>query len=1120
MAKRLNWIEAILQRPEKEVGSIKTFSQEAWILDDNEVCMKKVKYNKGLVTIIKEILSNATDHYQECLNSDTPVTFITVNIDDEGRITVTNNGKGFEVKKYRYEYNDPDTHEVLIFNTYPAEFCFRYPIVGSNFDDTKDRKGAGRNGLGAKVTNVLSTYFYVECIDAERKKMFTQEYRDNRSEVDDPVIRPITRKTSQVSITFLPDYERFGWKPSDTVPLLGFMCAGMAACTGVRVMFNDENLTKEYGSMRKFASALFPEKQFIIFTTQDSEVVLVESDPDSEEREADSPRTLAFVNAISVQQGVHVDFWLKAIFPELVKAFNSRTGKSLGSKVSARMLYPYFTVIINCLLVRPDLEGATKDSLAGPLPTVRKPTEAETKRILKWTSFQRIIDRFSNKKPKKVDQGSAVDALWAKKGINRENCNLFVAEGKSAQALINAGIDVLPDGRKANGSVPIRGKIRNISDLSTTAIMKNKEACLLIQLLGCERDKDYRKKKDYETLRYSSIYLATDQDDDGFHIRGLLLCLLHTWNSTLFQSDGFSIKGPSTPVVKLYKGPKFSMANVKEVYYSLEEFKQSENTKLMVRYYKGLGTSSPAEFREYFRNLKEVTYEPCKGLATLMRHAFSRKPEDANVRKEWVLEGVENTTITVEGELPINNFFRNEFRLACSRNVIRAIPSVVDGMKDGQRKIIYVARQMKGDCKLSSIAGRVIDMTDYHHGEQSIYGTTVKLAQGFPGALNVPLMTDDGGYGSRENGGKCDTAPRYLIGSAREYVKYLFHPDDDELLEYNFESGKQLEPKFFVPILPLSVINRQIGIGSGFSTTIPSFNPLDAKRYLEAWFTYGEEARKHVKLTPWYRGFKGDIKTEDGKVTLFGKLKETSQGYDVTELPIGTSFIKFRKLLDDMQSRGAISSYDDSDCTISHPLFHLRTKQKLDLDDFAFQVGKKGNLGRSLMVQTISLRNMVLLTTEEKPQKFESVYDIIDAYANIRLSYYVKRRKHLISKLQREFDIASSKRKFIMDVRKEKLDLRSPEDEVVSAMNERGYFKLEGNDPYSYLKSMHIWSLTETRAKQLENEMKSISEKLETLKNTKPKEMWQNDMDEFEKVYEKYLQQTEEEDKGKHKKKE
>merc|ERR1719454_2369910 len=190
-------------------------------------------------------------------------------------------------------------------------------------------------------------------------------------------------------------------------------------------------------------------------------------------------------------------------------------------------------------------------------------------------------------------------------GKHSQDCTLILTEGDSAKSLAVAGPAVV--GRDRYGVFPLKGKLLNVRDANFKQVTGNTEIQNLLKIVGLDLKAEYA---DVRKLRYGSIMLMTDQDHDGSHIKGLLINLVHHWWPSLAKMNGF-LKEFVTPIVKVWKdGKKDSERKEEQSFFTVNEYEQwkarTNNGKgWRSKYYKGLGTSTTKEAKEYFRDLEQ-----------------------------------------------------------------------------------------------------------------------------------------------------------------------------------------------------------------------------------------------------------------------------------------------------------------------------------------------------------------------------------------------------------------------------------------------------------------------------------------------------------------------------------
>lgn len=347
---------------------------------------------------------------------------------------------------------------------------------------------------------------------------------------------------------------------------------------------------------------------------------------------------------------------------------------------------------------------------------------------------------------------------------NSIECTLILTEGDSAKSLAVSGLGVV--GRDNFGVFPLRGKMLNVREATHKQILENAEINNLIKILGLQYKKKYVSIDDLKTLRYGKLMIMTDQDQDGSHIKGLLINFFHhNWPELLrlpFLEEFI------TPIVKATK--KSGAREIAECFYSLPEFEEwkskTENwMTYRIKYYKGLGTSTSAEAKTYFSDMKrhqiKFRHESDQDdYAILM--AFSKKHVEQ--RKEWLTSWMEECKRRRElglseiylyeketKQVSYRDFVNKELVLFSNMDNERSIPSLVDGFKPGQRKVLFTClkRNDRKEIKVAQLAGSVAEHSAYHHGEVSLMGTIIGLAQNFVGSNNLNLLLPNGQFGTR-----------------------------------------------------------------------------------------------------------------------------------------------------------------------------------------------------------------------------------------------------------------------------------------------------------------------------------------------------------------------------------
>lgn len=419
----------------------------------------------------------------------------------------------------------------------------------------------------------------------------------------------------------------------------------------------------------------------------------------------------------------------------------------------------------------------------------------------------------------------------------------------------------------------------------------------------------------------------------------------------------------------------------------------------------------------------------------------------------------------------------------------RAIPSVIDGFKPTQRKIIYIADKVwkngtEKPLKIFQLGGKVAADAHYHHGDGSLNSAIIGMAQSFKNSL--PLLEEIGQFGSLRSPEA--GAARYISTRTTKNFRLLYK--DFELLESRHEEGSQIEPAFFLPIIPAVLLNGSSGIAVGFATNILNRNPIDL---IDACLSV-LSGKKVSVLVPWWKDFSGDVKPTGNlnQYVMSGSYRVVNTTtVEISELPPSITYQKYETHLNSLLEKGTIYSYDDN-CSggINYTLKFSRNT----LTDLI----NKGRLETLLKMQENETENLTCLDENGKLKIFESVSELVEYFVKFRLSYYDKRKAYLIDKLNRELVFLSNRAKFIKLIIEGKLKISNrPKADIIADLEKLKFDQI--NESYSYLLSMAISSLTKELYEQLLSEVDAKSNELLVVKKTEPIDMYKTDLTELKK---------------------
>jgi DNA topoisomerase II len=1056
----------ILDIPDTYCGSIENASEEYFVVDGDSFVEKTINpFNPGFYKLIDELLVNAHDHVIRLSqrNSDTPVKKIDVEITDNSIITIRNDGESIDVEKH------PE------YGVYIPQMIFGELLTSTNYDKEEKKLVGGKNGYGVKLVNIFAKKLVITIIDAKRSLKYVQTFEDNMSKVHPPKITASKQKPC-VEVSWTPDFTRFGWKtptiPSGLLEVVQRRVFDLAMTVGKDVKVTWCGTLVKFRDLTSYASWYLPKDATVVADVPSIGWQIAVSDSPF-----DKFFSVSFVNGIWTRSGKHVD----EITNQLVNHIITHLETKKKIKVKPSLVKDSLAVFINCLVENPSFSSQTKEVMTSKVSC--KLDDAFLKKIVtrlnvvtKVLEQQAIKDTKENSKTdgKKSSKITGIpkldDAVYAGT-LKSHECSLILTEGDSAKAMALSGLS--QEQRKYYGVYPLRGKVLNVKDTSVKKVEQTEEIANLKKILGLESGKEY---KDIRSLRYGRILIMTDQDYDGSHIRGLLINVFHELWHTLFQIPGF-ITYMATPIVKAHKGTK-SLAFYTQ--YQYEEWRKTpESNGWKVKYYKGLGTSTRDEAKEYFKAMNVVKYNYSgKKSDTSIELAFNKSQADD--RKDWLKTySPEKIVDVLPGSLlSYEEFVDRDLIHFSNYNLERSIPNVMDGLKTSQRKILFSAfkRNLKHEIRVAQFAGYVSEHSGYHHGEASLNEAIVGMAQDFVGTNNIPWLVPQGQFGTRLTGGKDSASPRYIHTYLQPYIAQLVPHDDFECLKYRDDDGLPVEPEWYAPILPMILVNGCRGIGTGYSTYIPQFNPAELKSALLEWLQTGKGLER--EFAPYYKGFRGTIsKIAKGDYAVKGVWKIEKDEMTITELPIGTWTSDFREVLDKMVTDGSIKDYSDTSTDTD-----VMIKVKL---------GKDVTVMEKQLCDKFKLTNMHAFNSKCVIHKYDSVNEILSEFAHVRLELYGKRREHMMKALKDRLPYHTNVVRFIKqqcestplpDLRR-----KTPE-ECDKLLTAQKFDKLK--ESYDYLLDLPIKSLTLKHAAKHEKDLEDLKASIAELEKITPKQMW------------------------------
>jgi DNA topoisomerase-2 len=1117
--KKLTQREHILQLPDTYIGSRDSHKESRWVYDTGTAQMvwRTIDFNPGFYKIFDEVVVNAIDHVTRTATK-------TVGAGKVTRIRVTLTPTSFTV------HNDGEGIPVIVHPEYKVmipELIFGHLLTSSNYDEAEEKVVGGKNGYGAKLSNIYSRSFTVRTADATNKMIYEQIFSDNMATIGKPTFKKLGATAPYTEITSVPDLSRFFGPAAEAIPadMMDVLrtrvvdAAALVAGAGVTVTLDDKPVpVKSFesyvrlflggGKVPVFYERVSPRWEVAAVLTRH---LHTDSCPED--------RHISFVNGIFTRRGgKHVDAVTRAV----LGSFCEGPGKKLDLKPA--QLKDAVTFFVNATIVNPSFDSQTKETLTTPAAkfgSVFKISEAFVTRLAKdgglLDEAQAVLDARLSRDAKKTDGRKtasvrgipkAEDAIQAGKARSSE-CTLILTEGDSAASTAISGLAVV--GRDLYGVFPLKGKILNVKEATIKQKTDNEEITRIKMLLGLEHGKKY---KDLKGLRYGKVMVMTDQDVDGSHIKGLLINLFHTeWPELL--KLGF-VCCLMTPLLKATKGGQTCC------FYSQSEYEKwladpssSGGKGWHIKYYKGLGTSTAAEARDYFTTMNTVRFTWDEESDDHIDLAFNA--DRADDRKDWLTMYDRERHIDIPAggaDVSYTSFINDELIHFSNADNLRSLPHVMDGLKPSQRKVLWAARKrgLKEEIKVAQLAGYVSETAAYHHGEVSLTQTIVGMAQDYVGASNINLMSPNGQFGTRLQGGKDAASARYIFTALDPIQATILNKADDPALTWLEDDGQRVEPEYYIPVLPLLLVNGCKGIGTGYSTTVPCYSPKDLVASLRSRLRGEVVDLTDTRLVPWYDGFRGAITlTPDGSTMktygIYAFLPETLQ-VRITELPVGVWTKNYKAFLEEMLKqepppiKGFQEAYNDVDVEFTI---------QLDADTFGEAQAFPAKFEKTFkLVNSEKLSNLVAFDLDGHIRRFAGPGEILETFYLARIGGYMARKANELARLDAALIEVDARVRFVKAIIAKTLVITNSSDEdllaALRALDLPPLSAPESGDlrAYEYLLRMRVDRLKASAVAELEKDLLVLREERETLEAKTPEDLWLVDLDIFSEAYDSF----------------
>jgi DNA topoisomerase-2 len=1062
--KKMSQIEHVLKKPSLYIGSTDFIKSKQFILNNDKIIEKETDYNPALYKIIDELIVNAYDQSIQ----DLTLNEITAKIDNK-HFSIFNNGISIPIEK-------SDEYKIYI-----PELIFGNLLTSSNYDENEKRVTGGTFGIGSKACNIFSKKFIVEIWN--KNKYYKQIFENNLSVINKPIIEQNKTNKSGVQITTFVDFTKFNCSEfsDDMQNLILRRLIDLTALVreNIKITINDkiyksnfENYLLLYGNQWLIGTCIKNKQWYFGLKFNNNEF----------------ENNISFVNGIFVLGGEHLNY----IYDLLLDKFQ----KLISPNINKRFLKDNLILCLVTSIINPSFNSQSKEILQTPSSKfgfecnisnsfwkeiesselLIKLKEINAKQDLKELS------KFDGNKKKIIKGIPKLDDAIKAGTKDSLKCTLILTEGDSAKTFAISGLAAIKNGRDYFGVFPLKGKMLNVREATISQLNTNEELINLKKIMG------FKNNVNVNELRYGSILLMMDADEDGSHIKGLIINFLNYFYPDLLKIKGF-IKVLVTPIVKVFiKNEILNFSNLRT--YN-NWIKKNKDINYKIKYYKGLGTSTATEAKEYFKNLDNniITITDNNNQDDILL-GFSKNK--INERKTWLINYDEKNILQIDppSNITINDFIHKELIHFSNYDNIRSIPAIHDGLKISQRKILYgcLKKNLKSEMKVAQLASYIAEVTSYHHGENSLCGAIIKMAQNYIGTNNINLLIPQGQFGSRISNDD-SASPRYIFTYLNNIVDKIFKKEDQELLIYRTEDDEIIEPYYYIPIIPMILINGAEGIGTGFSTFIPNYDLNDVIN----WFKDKLQNKKPKKLHPKYNNFTGNIVTYDESTYISSGIYKIDKEKDkiiISELPIKLPISSYKEQLENMIEEGLIKSYINysSDVDVH---FEIKVSDMELINKLENEIDEHGLTGLSKFLKlhkTLKISNMTLYDENLKLKTYETIEEICESFYKLRLPYFQKRKDLLLNKIKNEIDNLENQIKFILLVR-ENNKIFKMEEKVILELLIKNKIK---NGPELINMSFKLFTIEYLN--KLENKIKELKNTKKLLDGKTDKDLWLDDL--------------------------
>jgi DNA topoisomerase-2 len=816
----------------------------------------EIIYSPAFEKLVEEVLNNAADY---CTRS------IRVSLLPDGTIVVTDDGPGLD-----------GTVLVEGTNQHQVEIAFGRLRAGRNFQNAEQR--VGQNGLGAKLTNLFSDPFVVETTSQSTTTVC--HWEKGMEIMKRSIVKPKKpREKTGTRISFKPIYGAFQLTPGHPSILLFLQRRVVEMACSLRahhpqkptMTYQDQKITTN--TFDKYARDVLRSDTVQCVVKDAKWHVCVFPRPIMSGKRKKRQPDVSFVNhAPTPDGGTHVRMVHDTLFTVVQQRLTTKKRPIL-----LKELKETWGVVVSVSVENPSFnhQGKTKLMTRASELSPFSVSDHMVATVAKMMR-ERLDDEVApSSKRRPTHQVPKMTHATGK----AKNSTLIITEGDSAKS---TAVGAFP--LQQFGVFPVGGKVLNAARASSKTVTGNKEVQDIMQILNLVPNRVYTEKN-VHTLRYQSILVLSDQDDDGLHIRGLIFNLFYVLWPSLLKIPGF-MKYMKTPLVLASDGTEFfDVASANEY--------QQTHPRTKLKYYKGLGGWTTKDMRRMVASIEKYVVS-MTGDPAVLAHAFG---ESTQWRKDMATRPRTAWAVASKTEECYDAFVEEQLSQYFMASNARSLSDEIDGFTPTRRKIVYyllcqMVSKTHGAVKVSQFAAQIANTLHFHHGEASMIKTIIGLAGDYVGK-SMPLLQDHGQFGTRRLGGKDAAAARYIFTQGRSVLSFLFRTEDIVVLEKCVDEGIEVEPPRLIPVVPWLLVGWPTGIGAGFASSILPRNLLDV-------IDCCLEERTVDSLVPYFPRFQGTVDGDErrsGRWATHGVFVCEENMLIVSELPIGMWTQKFKTIL-------------------------------------------------------------------------------------------------------------------------------------------------------------------------------------------------------------------------------